>query len=44
MGRWKMRKRQPAVLLKVVVGKTFTMLTVQRFEATPAVARAKQNH
>jgi hypothetical protein len=44
MGRWKIRKRQPTVLLKAVVGKTFTMLMVQKFEATPAMARAKQSH
>jgi hypothetical protein len=44
MGRWKMRKRQPAVLLKAIAGKTFTMLMVQKFEATPATTRSKQNH
>jgi hypothetical protein len=44
MGRWKIRKRQPTSLLKVVVGKNFTMLMVQKFEATPAMTRAKPAH
>jgi hypothetical protein len=44
MGRWKMRKRQPVMLLKAIASKTFTILMVQKFEAAPAVARAKQTH
>jgi hypothetical protein len=44
MGRWKMRKRQPTALVKTVVGKNFTMLMVQKFEATPAMTRAKPMH
>jgi hypothetical protein len=44
MGRWKIRKRQPAVLLKAIASKTSTILMVQKLEATPAVARAKQGH
>jgi hypothetical protein len=44
MGRWKMRKRLPAVLVKAIVTKTSTILMVQKLEATPALARAKQNH
>jgi hypothetical protein len=44
IGRWKMHKRRPAVLLKAVAGKTFTMLTVQKFEATAASANAKPGH
>lgn len=44
MGRWKMRKRQPAVLIKAMATKTSTIVMVQKLEATPAVARAKQGH
>jgi hypothetical protein len=44
MGRWKIRKRHPIVLLKAVAGKNFTMLMVQKFEATPAMSKAKQTH
>jgi len=44
MGRWKIRKRQPAVLLKTIASKTSTILMVQKLEATPAVAKAKQSH
>jgi hypothetical protein len=44
MGRWKMRKRLPAVLVKAIATKTSTILMVQKLEATPALARAKQNH
>src|SRR5262249_6977711 len=41
MGRWKMRKRQPAVMVKAIATKASTILMVQKLEAAPAVARAK---
>jgi hypothetical protein len=44
MARWKMRKRGPAVLLKAIAGKASTILLVQKLEAAPALAKAKQNH
>jgi hypothetical protein len=33
IGRWKIRGRQPAILLKAVVGKSTTVLTLQTFKA-----------
>ena len=44
MGRWKFRKRHPITLIKTVVGKNFTMLMVQKFEAMPAMTKAKPTH
>lgn len=44
MGRWKIRKRHPIVLIKAVAGKNFTMLMVQKFEAMPAMSKAKPAH
>jgi hypothetical protein len=41
LGRWKMRQPRPAVLIKAMAGKAFTMLTVQKYEPTPAGANAK---
>jgi hypothetical protein len=43
MGRWKMRKPQPPVLLKAIVTKTSAIVMVQKFEATPAAAGPKQD-
>ncbi len=35
MGYWKIRKRQPAVLLRAILGKSNTTMTLVRFETTP---------
>jgi hypothetical protein len=43
MGRWKIRNRQPVVLLKAIIPKASTILMVQKLEAMPVTARAKQN-
>ena len=44
MGRWKIRKRHPVVLIKAVAGKNFTMLMVQKFDASTAMTKAKPAH
>lgn len=44
IGHWKMRKRQPPVLLRAIVGKTITTMMLLKFEPTPADAAAQQNH
>jgi hypothetical protein len=38
MGHWKIRKRQPAVLLRAIVGKTNTNIGLMRFEQTNAAS------
>ncbi len=40
---WKLRKRQPPVLLKVVVGKAASTITIQTFEPTPAGAKPRHS-
>lgn len=39
MGYWKMRKRQPVVLLRAILGKSNTTMTLVRFEPTSETSR-----
>ena len=39
MGYWKIRKRQPAVLLRAILGKSNTTMTLVRFEPTPEISK-----
>jgi hypothetical protein len=39
MGHWKIRKGQPAVLLRAILGKTNTLMTLVKFESTSETAR-----
>jgi hypothetical protein len=39
MGYWKIRKRQPVVLLRAILGKTNTMMTLVQFEPTLEIAK-----
>ncbi len=39
MGYWKMRTRQPAVLIRAILGKSNTTMTLVRFEPNPETSR-----